>query len=291
MPGSRENELQRHFGLIGVGLVGIALAERCLKSGWAVCGHDISADRMNEFQGLGGRICSNADDVFTKSKTIVVSLPTSEIAATVLDNIHGSLHGKTIIDTTTGAPEQMISLGQRLTERGATYLDATIAGSSAQVRLGEVVVMIGGDDRAAAEYHDFFGSFASRSFHVGPIGAGARMKLVVNLVLGLNRAVIAEGLCFAERFGVDPRKALEVLQASPAYSRVMDTKATKMLDGDFTLQARLAQHSKDIRLILNAGKQFGAKLPLSNLHEMLLNNLIQEGYGDLDNSAIVKAFQ
>ena len=117
------------------------------------------------------------------------------------------------------------------------------------------------------------------------------MKLVVNLVLGLNRAVIAEGLCFAERFGVDPRKALEVLQASPAYSRVMDTKATKMLDGDFTLQARLAQHSKDIRLILNAGKQFGAKLPLSNLHEMLLNNLIQEGYGDLDNSAIVKAFQ
>ena len=117
------------------------------------------------------------------------------------------------------------------------------------------------------------------------------MKLVVNLVLGLNRAVLAEGLCFAERSGVDPHQALEVLRAGPAYSRVMETKANKMLDGDFTPQARLAQHWKNVRLILSAGEWSGATLPLSTLHDQLLSGLIQSGFGDLDNSAIIKAFQ
>ena len=182
-------------------------------------------------------------------------------------------------------------MGQHVLARGGRYLDATIAGSSTQVRAGEVILMVGGDSNDVATCDELFLAFASRIFHVGTVGAGARMKLVVNLVLGLNRAVLAEGLCFAERFGVDPRQALEVLRAGPAFSRVMETKANKMLDEDFTPQARLAQHWKDVRLILSAGEQFGAKLPLSTLHEALLSKLIQSGFGDLDNSAIVKAFQ
>lgn len=82
-----------------------------------------------------------------------------------------------------------------------------------------------------------------------------------------------------------------ILRAGPAYSRVMATKANKMLDGDFTPQARLAQHWKDVRLILSAGEQSGATPPLSTLHEELLSSLVQAGFGELDNSAVIKAFQ
>lgn len=117
------------------------------------------------------------------------------------------------------------------------------------------------------------------------------MKLVVNLVLGLNRAVLAEGLAFAEHLGVDPRQALQVLQAGPAASGVMETKGRKMLESDFGLQARLTQHLKDVRLILAVGQQTGERLPLSKLHEQLLTELDRAGCGNLDNSAIIRAFR
>ena len=116
------------------------------------------------------------------------------------------------------------------------------------------------------------------------------MKLVVNLVLGLNRAVLAEGLALARSCGLDPSAALEILRAGPAASRVMDVKGAKMLSGDFTPQARLAQHLKDVHLILKMGQDCGARLPLSALHRDLLEGLAAQGYHDADNSAIIRAF-
>lgn len=116
------------------------------------------------------------------------------------------------------------------------------------------------------------------------------MKLVVNLVLGLHRAVLAEGLSFAKACGVDPAVALDVLQAGPTFSRVMETKGKKMLAGDFEPQARLSQHLKDVRLILAEGSKHEAKTPLSQVHAALLEALEAAGHGQEDNSAILRAF-
>ncbi|MDB5389125.1 MAG: 6-phosphogluconate dehydrogenase, NAD-binding [Planctomycetaceae bacterium] len=282
---------ERTIGLIGVGLVGLALAERLIGAKWNVVGFDLDSSRLDQLRALQGQVGPNVEGIFESSDVILLSLPTSQIAAGVIKSLTLPLAGKTVIDTTTGAPDEMLDLGQYLADRSARYLDATIAGSSAQVRSGEVIVMIGGELATVTDCDEIFRTFASRSFHVGSWGAGARMKLVVNLILGLNRAVLAEGLCFAERFGVDPRQALEVLRAGPAFSRVMDTKAGKMLDQDFTPQARLSQHLKDVRMILSAGENCDAILPLSMLHEQLLDRLDRAGFGELDNSAIVKAFK
>ena len=116
------------------------------------------------------------------------------------------------------------------------------------------------------------------------------MKLVVNLVLGLNRAVLAEGLSFARANGLDAEAALAILRAGPAYSGVMDTKGPKMLRGDFTPEARLSQHHKDVRLILESGLRAGIDLPLSRVHDRLLDAAEKQGLGDADNSAIIRAF-
>ena len=113
----------------------------------------------------------------------------------------------------------------------------------------------------------------------------------MNLVLGLNRAVLAEGLSFADKLDLDLETVLNVLAKSPASSKVIETKGEKMLTGDFTPQAKLSQHHKDVALILESAEKQGGSLPLSHLHEELLSQLIQQGYGDLDNSAIIKAFQ
>ena len=117
------------------------------------------------------------------------------------------------------------------------------------------------------------------------------MKLVMNLVLGLNRAVLAEGLEFARASNIDTQVALDILKESPAYSRAMDTKGHRMLNEHFDPEARLSQHLKDVRLILASGEASGAYLPLSTVHRELLEAAEAAGYGTSDNSAIIKAFQ
>ena len=112
------------------------------------------------------------------------------------------------------------------------------------------------------------------------------MKLVTNLVLGLNRAALAEGLVFAQQLDLDLTQALDVMRRSMAYSRIMDTKGEKMITQDFTPQAKLSQHLKDVRLMLAASS---IPLPLSETHRQLLEKAEALGFGDADNSAVIKA--
>ena len=112
---------------------------------------------------------------------------------------------------------------------------------------------------------------------------------LVELAQGVG-AALAEGLAFARSLGLAAGDALEVLVGSMAYSRIMDTKGQKMVQGDFQVQARLAQHLKDIRLVLQAAAAEGLDLPLTETHRMLLEKAEAAGFGDADNSAIIKAY-
>lgn len=284
-------DTDKTIGLIGLGLLGSAVADRLRKAERSVIGFDVETNRVLEFENAGGRRANSVREIFQQASTIILCLPTSEITQKVLADPALSLTNRLIIDMTTGDPEQMEQIARELNDRSARYVDATIAGSSAQVRTGEAIAMIGGTNDAFAQCEPVLNAIVAELFHTGPCGSGARMKLVVNLALGLHRAVLAETLCFADRTGVDPHRALAVLRASPAFSRVMETKGDKMLSGDFTPQARLAQHLKDVRLILAAGQRTKARLPLTTRHEQLLNELVESGAGELDNSAIIRAFQ
>lgn len=273
------------IALIGVGLVGSALAERFQAAGLTVVGYDRRPEALN-----GVSSADSALAAVRLARFVVLSLPDSDAVEEVIREIMSGLAGRIIVDTTTGDPERTTALASRLNDANIPYVDVTIAGSSKQVRDGSVILMVGGQTAVVRECEDLFHCFASRWFHVGPCGSGARMKLVVNLVLGLNRAVLAEGLTFAKAIGLDQRKALEVLQSGVAYSRVMDTKGEKMITGDFTPEGRLSQHHKDVRLILEAATRADTPLPLSELHERLLAELEVQGLGDSDNSAIIRAF-
>ncbi len=151
--------------------------------------------------------------------------------------------------------------------------------------------MVGGERVIFDACADLWPMLGRTAFYMGAGGSAAKMKLISNLVLGLNRAVLAERLAFAAAIGVDPAAALEVLKGSMAYSRAMDVKGRKMLEGDFSVHARLSQHSKDVRLMLQEATAAGMTLPLSAAHQQLLELAEREGLGDLDNSAIIRVFQ
>jgi 3-hydroxyisobutyrate dehydrogenase-like beta-hydroxyacid dehydrogenase len=281
------NHAAESVGLIGVGLLGTALAERLLAGGFAVFGHDVSEERLRKLRKLGGEPAS-AREVAGRCRRVVLCLPDSDAVEAVLGEIDAELRpGQVILDTTTGDPERTVATGDRLAARSVSYLDACVLGSSELARAGEAVVMVGGE---VGDNADLLGCLSREWFHAGPCGAGGRMKLVVNLVLGLNRAALAEGLSLAKSSGLDPAAALQVLRAGAAYSRVMDTKGEKMLRRDFRPEAWLRQHLKDVRLILDQAARAGARVPLSEAHRELLERVVALGGGDDDNSAVIRAY-
>ncbi len=260
-------------GIIGMGLMGSAL----MKMTGASRGWDIDASRCVN--------AATADDVFSQSDVVFLCLPNSDIARSVLRDAKLRA-GQIIIDTSTGDPSEMAALGAELAAKGVHYLDATVSGSSAQLLQHDVLVMVGGEVTVFKRCRDLFMKFAREVVHVGPCGSGAKMKLVTNLVLGLNRAALAEGLVFAQQLDLDLTQTLDVMRRSMAYSRIMDTKGEKMITQDFTPQAKLSQHLKDVRLMLAASS---IKLPLSETHRELLEKAEALGFGDADNSAVIKA--
>ncbi len=279
-------------GLIGLGLIGSAIASRLRAGGHHVVGWDLDVERRAAFQQGGGEVAEGGPEVFSACRRVLLSLPSHHEVAAVVQAARASLRrGLTIIDTTTGDPAHTQGLAEDLAGDGIMYLDATISGSSAQVRSGAVTFMVGGDPDAFAGAADIFSAIAQQTFHTGPAGTGARMKLVTNLVLGLNRAALAEGLAFAESLGLDLPLSLAVMRGSPAYSRMMDTKGERMIRGDFAPDARLSQHLKDVRLIVDIGRQGGLPMPLSAAHCAVLEAAEAAGCGDLDNSSIIKVLK
>jgi 3-hydroxyisobutyrate dehydrogenase-like beta-hydroxyacid dehydrogenase len=276
-------------GMIGLGLMGTALAERLLEAGYAVWVHNRTREKADRLVARGARWAENPLAVCDR---VLISLYTTDTVEEVLGQLDGGLRpGQILIDTTTGEPEQTVRLGARLAVRGVHYLDAPISGSSEQTRRGEATAIVGGPQEAFAACRDLFDCCVQKTIYAGPCGSGSRMKLVSNLVLGLNRAALAEGLVFAHDLGIDLDAALQVLVGSMAYSRIMDTKGRKMIEGDFRTQARLSQHLKDIRLILDAAAAAGQELPLTETHRRLLEAAEAAGFGDADNSAIIRAFE
>ena len=277
-------------GLIGLGLMGHAFAQRLLAAGWEVIGFDVAPACRRRARQLGVRLTRSNPAVFTACDRVLLSLPTLHETELVLREARAALRdGHLLLDTTTGEPEQAEAIHHRLATLGVRYLDTTISGNSQQVAAGDdVLTMVGGDAEAFAAARKLLRVLTPRVRHVGPSGSGARMKLVTNLVLGLNRAVLAEGLCFAEQLGFTRRAALEVLLDSMAYSAIMDTKGEKMVTEDFTPQARLSQHLKDVRLMLQAAEAKRFKLPLTTVHRQLLEAAEAAGLGALDNSALIK---
>ncbi|MFM1767994.1 MAG: hypothetical protein RJA22_523 [Verrucomicrobiota bacterium] len=279
-------------GLIGLGLMGGALAERLLAGGFPVLGFDLRPERLAEARALGVATATGAAQVFNSCRRVLLSLFDSADVRSLLETLPDRRPpGQLLIDTTTGDAASAAETGRRLAARGVDYLDATISGNREQLRRGEVTFMVGGPPAAYAACLDLWTRLGAHHFHLGAWGTGAAMKLVSNLVLGLNRAALAEGLALAAGLGLDPALSLAVLKASPAYSRMMDVKGDAMLRHDFTPVARLSQHLKDVRLIVAAGAAAGLPMPLSRAHQALLEQAEAAGLGDLDNAAILRVLE
>lgn len=277
--------------LIGMGLLGSALAENLLKAGFAVRGYDTAPERMRQHAERGGHVAASPADAARGAAAVMTCLMTADIVREALLGPAGALEeaapGVVAIDHSTIHPDASAALAAELGRRGIAMLDAPVGGSSGQARRREAPVVVGGDPEVFAHCRPILDALAQRVHHVGPNGSGARAKLVINLVLGLNRLGLAEGLLFGLRQGLDGKTLLSVLKDSAAYSRAMDIKGERMLEGNFEPEGKLAQHLKDVELMLEVGHAAGAPLLATALHRQLLIAGVAAGLSERDNSSII----
>ena len=278
--------------IIGLGLMGEVYAQRLLDASIPVSGFDIDPARRDRFAAIGGSPAKSVAELAVPARCIIIAVFNTEQVEDVVENhILPALNegsGKIVLCMSTCDPDKVERLATRVVPRGIRYLDVPVSGTSDQVRRGEGVALIGGDIAIAADVNDVFDALFARRFHVGKIGDGGRAKLAVNLILGLNRLALAEGLVFAERLGLDPAAFLDVARGSASYSQVMDTKGPKMVRADFSPEGRVKQTLKDVRLMLDQAAGVGQVLSMLEVHADVLEACLNAGEADLDNSAVIK---
>jgi 3-hydroxyisobutyrate dehydrogenase-like beta-hydroxyacid dehydrogenase len=275
-------------GMIGLGLMGTALAACLIEAGIPVIGFDLDPAKRRSF---GGEAAASAEEVTARCRTVVVAVFNAEQVEAVLDGFRGAGLADLVICTTTCAPHEIANLSNRAAQLRLRFVEAPISGTSAEVRAGSAMALIAGESVAIDAAATVLNVLCPRQTRMGKIGDAARTKLAVNLVLQHNRAALAEGIAFAESMGLDGPAFLASLRESAAYSRVMDTKGPKMLARDFSPQSHIAQTLKDAELILEEARRTKQHLPMTLVQAGLLRAAIAVAGPDADSAAIIEAIR
>jgi len=274
------------IGVIGLGLMGQVYTRRLIAAGFSVVGFDVDAEKTKRVVQLGGRAGSLADIARDCEPIVLAVFNTDQVEDVVEHTLLQAAAGKIVLCTSTCDPDRIAALGARV-EGKLRFLETPVSGTSEQVRDGDGVGLIGGDEKIATETKPVLDVLFPKRFHIGKVGDGGRTKLAVNLILGLNRVALAEGLVFATRLGLDPDAFLRIARGSAAYSQVMDTKGAKMAASDFAAEGRARQTLKDVNLMLEQAGRCGQNLPLLEVHRDILAACVAAGEGDLDNSVVI----
>ena len=201
------------LGIIGLGLVGNAIAKRLLSAGYDVCGYDIAEAACKHAQELGVEVLPDARRVADRVETIILSLMTSDDRRDLLwgDQAVAAVlkPGTLILDTTTARPEDILDDHARLAEQDVRLIDVCLSGSSQVIAEGRALALVG-DSEENAGYSDILAAFSKAQYFFGTPGRGNRVKLIVNVVFGLNRLVLAEALGLAAKSGLDLDLVLEL---------------------------------------------------------------------------------
>lgn len=285
-------------GILGIGLIGTALARRLIGAGHEVVGFDVDPGKRDGLVAIGGKAVETVAEVARAADRILISVFDTAQVEEVVEGPGGIAEAaketaadKLAMVVSTCDPDRIERLAGRLAGGPVHLLEAPVSGTSAQVAAGDGVGLIAGDRQDAEAAADILAAICKTYHFMGATGNGGRTKLAVNLILGINRAGLAEGLVFAETLGLPLPAFLDAAKDSAAYSQIMDVKGDRMIAGDFSPQGRVAQSTKDARLMVEAAQAAGQDLPLGRTYLDLLEKSILAGDGDLDNSAVMREIQ
>jgi 3-hydroxyisobutyrate dehydrogenase len=278
-------------GLIGVGNMGGAIAERLLSQGYAVAVHDLDAQREAHAVALGAMACSTPAGVASSSDVVIVVVVDAAQTEAVLFGPHGAAgalpRGAAVMLCPTIAPADTERLVQGLVQRGIAWFDAPMSGGPARARDGSMSLMLACESAALQRHRALIEVLSSKVFHLGERpGDGARTKLVNNLLAGINLAGIAEALALAERLGLDLPRTLAVIEQSSGQSWIGSDRMHRALQGDDVPRAHTRLLDKDTHLALAMAQAAGVDTPLGEQAAALFARACENGLAGRDDASV-----
>ncbi|MFL5437790.1 MAG: NAD(P)-dependent oxidoreductase [Myxococcales bacterium] len=280
------------IGVVGVGLLGSAVSSVLLEAGHPLVVHDLVAEKVDALVKRGARGARSAADVATNARVVFTVLPTLESVEEAIGEVLSAATKETVIvQMSTISPDLAVRMDEAARSRGAALLDAPVSGTSAMVARRDCVITVGGDRSRFDSCRIILEELAKKVFHVGACGMGSYLKLVTNLVMGLNGVVLAEGLTLARRAGLDPAQTLEILRHGAAASKILEVRGPLMVEGRFDAMMKVDLFLKDIRLMLEAGQSLHVPLPLASAMQQFYTAAYASGQAKDDLATVVRVYE
>ena len=285
------------IGVIGVGAMGEPIARRLLGAGFRVIVRDVIAGRMRALVESGASAASSAAEVARQADvvlTVVVDAVQTDDVLFGDDGVAAAARdGLTIVMCSTVAPAYARTLGARLAPHRISVVDAPISGGPARALDGTLSMMIGGDDATIGRVRDVLEAVASRRFHVGQRGGdGSAMKIVNNMLAGINLAAAAEALALAERLGMDLNVVRDVVNASSGGSWMFADRVPRLIDRDYS-PAKAASKilCKDVGLALDEADAAGVPAAIARAAHHVYAGTVAQGLGEADDAAVIEYYR
>lgn len=274
-------------GVLGLGIMGLAMANNLIKSGFEVWGFDIDPDRRKRFKSIKGRLGRSAQDVANQADVIITSLPSSNALRSVCESLaQASARRRTVIETST------LPLGDKLHARRAlhatqiTLLDCPLSGTGSQAQTKDLVVYASGAARAYKSIVPVLQAFSRNQFYLGRFGNGMKLKLIANYLVSIHNAAAAEALVLAEKSNLDLSLVLDAIGDSAGQSRMWQVRGPRMAAEDYSPMMTLHLWQKDMGIISEFVADAGVPSPVFDTARSLYDRAYALGFADSDSSVI-----
>lgn len=287
--------MRTHVGFLGLGLMGSRMAKNLAAKGFEVTVWNRSSDKAEALASTGVHVAptpaelARAVDIIC---TCVADVPALRTVALGPDGlVHGLKAGQLFIDFSTGSVALMQELGATFGATGVDVIDAPVTGSKNGAEKGTLVIMAGGSDAAMARADAVFKAVGEKVIHCGPLGAGTQVKLAGNGLIAAMLQAFSEGLLLTSKAGVDPRKFIEVVQASGFRSPYFDFKGKALLERDFSTHFEIDLMHKDLTLLLENAATHRVPTPTAASLRETYALARAAGKGRDDIGAVITAYE
>jgi len=285
----------KRIGIIGVGLLGGAVASRLLKRKFAVKGYDTRPKQVKALQPQGLIMARTIAEAAAEADAVFTILPSLESVETTILGAGGLIETAPpraiLIQMSTISPELARRLAKAVTAKRLGFLDAPMSGTSAMVKRGDCAIFVAGDRKHAAACQPVFDAIAKKTFYVGDAGMASLAKLATNLLVGLNTAALAEALVLGAKGGLAPAVLVQILKESAGASKMVEVRGPLMASHRFDAQMKVDLFLKDFKLMLEEGRRLEVPLPLTSVTQQLATATAVAGRGEEDLAAIVTTFE
>jgi 2-hydroxy-3-oxopropionate reductase len=279
------------IGFLGLGAMGLPMAVNLNRAGFTLLAWNRGTAARERAAQAGIALADTPRDVAASCDTVFTMLPDLPQVRDVLDGPDGLLAtarpGTSLVVMGTVSPVEVTELAADLGERGITVLDAPVSGGEKGAIEATLSIMVGGDPATFERLQPALAAMGRRVLHLGPVGSGSVAKACNQLVVAATVAGLCEAVLLAERSGLDPAAVLEVLSSGLAASEVLEQKRDQLVSGAFTGRGPAAYLLKDLRFALATAHEHNTRLPTTTLIRDLYQMLVEQGLGDLDNSALL----